>query len=271
MRRCRRGFSRHFGPIIHVYALLSVGLWSFCLSSAHSSAIVQGEQFQNKELKPLEVRLVKPPEWVRGCLSVDLERTNLSPHPLFIPDMGLYISTSVTEEDNVPSIKDREGWINVFGASDLWSWEAEPLAPGATIHDEPCLYTEVAIVSLKRQTRRKIPLRGRLRIDAFYFLTRGDWQQNKAYHEALLRTPPEQRNKLNRRDPQVVTIFGAIPCHEAGCGGACGVPPLILHGENRVVPDVFYLQPDWEARGKRVADELAHKSPACPEPSPESH
>jgi hypothetical protein len=182
--------------------------------------------------------------------------------------MGLYISTSVKELQSDAKEKNGVEWINVYGASDMVSFEATAIDPGATVHKEGCLPPGVFVVNLKKETRREIPLRGRLRIDAYYFLTEKDWQQNKSYHDELLRTPPDQWDKLPRQDPKAVTVFTAIPCRDAGCKSDCdGEPPLILHGEQRFIPDVFYLHPDWGARGKKVSDELARMSPTCSEPN----
>jgi hypothetical protein len=181
--------------------------------------------------------------------------------------MGLYISTSVKELQNDAKAKDGVEWINVYGVSDIRSFEATAIAPGATVHRTGCLPPTVFVVNLEEKTRRGIPLRGRLRIDAYYFLTERDWRQNKSYHEEMLRTPPDQRDKIVRQDPQVVSVFATIPCREAGCESKCDDPPFIVHGENRMVPDVFYIEPDWGERGKKISNELALKSPACSEPS----
>ena len=59
---------------------------------------------------------------------------------------------------------------------------AAPIAPGATVHNDYSLRPVVAVVNLKKETRREIPLRGKLRVEAFYFLTGEDWQNNMAWH-----------------------------------------------------------------------------------------
>lgn len=238
--------------------LLIVPTWFLLVGAPHFFA-----HGQDVAPEPLEVRLTKPPQWMNGCLSVSLDRINRSSFPLFLPDMGLYISTSVNELRDDAGMKDGQEWINVYGASDMVSWDATAIAPGATVHEEGCLPPTVFVVNLKKKTRREILLRGRLRIDAYYFLTEKEWQHNKSWHEEMLHISPGQEDKIAHQYPKVVTIFAAIPCREPACGPGCDDPPLILQGENRVLPDVFYLDPDWGARGKRISDELARKSPAC--------
>lgn len=241
----------------------AVGLFLLLLGEPRLFARWQEVQSSQDRREPFEVHLSKPLQWVNGCLSVSLDRINHSTVPLFLPDMGLYISTPVRDASELTGRQGGQEWINVYGAVDIISWDATKIAAGATVHDEHCLNPQVAVVSLKSETRREIPLRGKLRIDAYYFLTANEWQQYKSSHEQMLRIPPDQWDKIGRHDPQVVTIFAAIPCREAGCAPSCDDPPIILYGENRMIPDVAQFDPDWEARGKTVTDELARQFPAC--------
>jgi hypothetical protein len=213
---------------------------------------------------PLEIRLAGSPHWEKDCLDVSMDRINRSSVPLFLPVKGLYIAMSVNEVSDTG--KKREArWINVFGLSDIGIWEAAPLAPGATVHDEKCLYPEVAIVNLETQTRRLIPLRGRLEIDAYYFLTKDDWQNDKRNHEDMFRTKPGQwdLDKIARHGPKLVSVQAVIPCRDTNCVSSCDAPPLVLAGEGRVVPDVFDLEPDWGARGTKISEDLARDAPEC--------
>ena len=240
----------------------------FLIGALHFASYRQGDPAQEKVPEPLEIRLAKPPQWKDGCLSVSLDRTNHSPLPRFLPVKGLYIYSSASEVGDDADKDPEHGWRNVYGLSDLGDWGATAIAPGTTVHDEFCLGSTIPVVSLERQTRREIPLRGRLKIDAYYFLTEEDWQKNKSQKEEMLRTPARQWRQTDLLYPQVVTIFTAIPCPEGECTSTCDHPPLVLHGENRVVPDVFDFHPDWKARGKAIGDELARNSPPCPEANP---
>jgi len=257
---------RHWQSVL-AFSILPT--WLLLASAPHLASSRQANQAQERPSAPLEIRLVEPPQWQKGCLNISLDRINHSSSPLFLPDMGLYIYTSVKELRDDDETQITQGWINVYGASDIVSWEATAIAPGATVHDRECLPAEVFVVNLKTKTRREIPVHGKLRIDASYFLTEKEWQQNKSSNEEMLRTPPDQWDKMTRHDPKVVTIYSAIPCRKPGCESFCNDPPLILRGENRVLPDVFYLDPDYEVRGKKVSEELARKFPACSAPNSE--
>jgi hypothetical protein len=232
---------------------------------ACSYAAPQGrDQSQEGISHPLEIRVFNPLRWEKGCLNVSVERVNRSSAPLFLPVMGLNVSTSVNQSGDKARRSEEQEWINVYGTSDLVSWDATPIAPGSTVRDEHCLAPSVAVVHLQKKTRREIPLRGKLKIDAYYFLTEKDWLKNKSQREEMTSMPSKQRKKVARQEPQSITIILTIPCHEGTCISGCSIPPLIIQGENRVVPDVFD-SPDWERRGRAVSEQLEHKSPSCSE------
>jgi hypothetical protein len=245
------------------FVLLNLPLGLIFLGISHFSAPMSA-QAQKAAQAPLEIRLTKHPKWEKGCLSLGVDRVNGSSGPLFLLVNGLYISTSVTEVGNDAGKTDVRQWVNIYGMSDIVNWEASSLAPGATIHDDLCVGPDIAVVSLERKSRRKIPLRGKLRIDAYYFLTEMDWRKYKLQHEEMGRTPPKQWNKIERHDPQVITAFAPIPCLETGCPSGCDIPPFVLHGETSVMPDVSDSLPQYAERGKAISDDIARRRPACP-------
>jgi hypothetical protein len=76
-------------------ALLILPTWLFLLGTSDLFVYRQTSQAHEESSSPLEVRIVKAPQWEKDCLSISLDRINHSSLPLFLPDMGLYISTSV--------------------------------------------------------------------------------------------------------------------------------------------------------------------------------
>jgi hypothetical protein len=109
-----------------------------------------------------------------------LDRKNRSSLPLFLPAVGLFISTSVNELNDVAATEVEQKWVNVYGSTDVIILEATSLAPGATPHEEGCLSPHVFVVNIEKGTRRAIPLRGRLQIEAYYFLSEKEWQTFKS-------------------------------------------------------------------------------------------
>jgi hypothetical protein len=57
-----------------------------------------------------------------------------------------------------------------------------------------------------------------------------------------------------------------IPCPKATCDSDCNRPPIGIHGEDRMVPDVGRVFPEVNARGKKLTDELSRKFPPCSGP-----
>jgi hypothetical protein len=219
---------------------------------------------QKEMPSPLELRLVVPLRWQSGCLNVNIDRINHASSTLFLPHHGLYIYSSVVEVPNEAGKKNGVEWINVYGLSDLGDWDAEPIAPGETVHSEYCLAANVAVVNEEAETRREIPIRGRLRIDAFYFLTKEDWETNRSQKEEMLKLSDDELKRMNVLYPQVNAIILPVPCSEAaGCAANCETPPDVLYGEMRVVPDVYE---EWDARGRAINEEIGRKSQRCAGP-----
>jgi hypothetical protein len=155
----------------------------------------QNTQLDPGAAHPLEIQITKPLQWQNGCLLVSMDRVNRSKGTLFLPLMGLYISSSAIEVGEDARNSGEPEWMVIYGLSDIIDWDATPIAAGERVHDEHCLSPSVAVVNLDKKTHRQIPLRGTLKIDASYFLTESDWRENKSMHEEMLRakTPPASR------------------------------------------------------------------------------
>jgi hypothetical protein len=240
--------------------LALVGLFFAFPSDAKQNA----KQAQVDQTPPLEVRVTKPLQWMNGCLSVSIDRINRSDATLYLPVRGIYLDSSITRSPNEPKEHDEQNWINLYGVFDIVSFDATPLLPGTTRHDEICyIRPTVLVTNLKEKTIRRIPIRGKLRIDAYYFLTKEDWLTNKTQHYGTSQVPPDELAKTGHLEPQVTTAEATIPCYDTGCRPGCDNPPVVLDGER-----VFLFNPSepaWEARGKTIDKKLAHKSPSCAE------
>jgi hypothetical protein len=214
--------------------------------------------------QPLEVQ-VTAPSWENGHLKFSVDRINHSSTPLYLPAMGTYISLAVKEEATKIENSHDERWVNIYGLTDLVSWGAAAIAPGATVHNDYDFLHELAVVDLKKETRREIPVRGRLRVEAFYFLSEEDWQKNKHYHEEITseHTKPWRRPEFLK--PEFTTAYVKIPCRIVGCNSECEKPPIVLPDENRLVPDVYTFDEEANARAIAVSAKLAAKSSACSE------
>jgi hypothetical protein len=217
----------------------------------------------------LEVRITAPPRWENGCLFVALDRTNRSSSTLFLTTTGPYFYIALDVSNGEANKGEGIEWVNIYGIVDIVVRGASRLGPGATVHNEFCLGSSVWVVNLKKETRREIPVRGRLRVDVSYFRTEESWTGNKEWYDTS--TPPRLDPDGTPREPprsiapEWARAFAAIPCSAADCKSECAGPPVGLPGEFRAAPDAYYIYPRWNERGRLLAEELARKFPPCTE------
>ena len=117
-----------------------------------------------ESLQTLEVKMAKTPQWQNGCLQLILERVNHSEKTLFLPVHGLQISSLARSFSDEFVEEGKERWLAAYGVSDLVSWDATPLPPSATRRDEYCIPSTIIVTNTKKQTRREIPVFGKIRI-----------------------------------------------------------------------------------------------------------
>jgi hypothetical protein len=212
---------------------------------------------------PLEVRLTNPLQWETGCLKMSFDLVNRSPTTLFLPTMGLYIDSSARLLSNAPDKNGSEEWINIQGVSDIVRvLVTMPLAPGAIKHYEYCAASTVGVVDQGQKIWREISVRGKLRIDAQYYLS--DPAPHADRTKSNESNAPSKRWFAAKQPPQVATLITNIPCPKDGCLRGCDGPPYILENEGIIVPDVFQRDPEWVERGKDRNKEL-RKSFPCSE------
>lgn len=213
-----------------------------------------------KSLRPFEVRVTKPPRWKGSCLQVSIDRVNRSESSLYLPAMGLVIASSATSV-----VSGKLKWFTVYGATDILDTSAAPLPAGMTQHNDYCVGPTFAVVDVKNKTRRQVPIRGKLRVYASYFLSERDWRTNQSQIEDSLGVPPDKwQGKVLR--PGEVTITVSIPCRELTCNPDCDEPPLVQGNETEVIPDTLSDAHDWNNRGKAITEELERKMFPCVTP-----
>jgi hypothetical protein len=204
---------------------------------------------------PLEVRFAGPLRWENDCLRGTLDIANNSSGPLFLTRMGPYFDIALDVSKDEPTHGDELEWVNIYGATDIVIIQADSLAAGSTVHRDFCFQPTVWVVDMNRKTRREIPVRGRLRVDVSYFASEADW---KRYKDSSGR----EREQL-QISPLWSKSFAEIPCPKSTCDSDCKRPPVGIHGERRMVPDVGRNFPDMNTRGKDLTEELSRKSPPC--------
>lgn len=242
--------------------LLSTSLSVLCLvcpCPADESPHVA--QSQNGNSSPLEIR-ISPLRWEKACLILGLDLLNRSSVPIFLTEMGPYFDIALDVSKDDPSNKNVLKWVNVWGASDILTSDANPLAPNSPLHKNFCIGEKVWVVNQKKETRREIPIRGKMRVSVSYFATEDIWKKNRTWHDDHQLNPWKSPEEIA---PTSSTVTFDIPCPTATCKQGCGRPPIGFPDEVRIVPDVFYLDPDWNRRGEALTNELNRKYPLCAE------
>lgn len=130
-------------------------------------------------------------------------------------------------------------------------------------HDDYCVGPTIPVASAQRESRREVPLRGTLQIDAVYYRAEQAWQISKAQREEMAQTPPAKWKNADRQKAAVTTLELSIPCVKAGCASECTKPPVVLEDEKVWVPDITHNDEAFIARGRALNEELTRKFPQC--------
>jgi hypothetical protein len=212
----------------------------------------------------LEIR-VSSLLWESGCLRVGLQAINQSNVPVFLTAMGPYFDVALDVSKDSSSSQDALEWVNVRGVSDIRILDAEPMAEHSSFRKNYCIGKTVWVVNLQKKTRREIPVRGKMRITVSYFPNEDAYYKNKSwrYDRKSADRPHNPVNPPEDTAPQWTTVTIDIPCPNATCGEDCARPPKGFHGEVRVVPDVYFIDANWNRRGEAVTHELDAKHPPC--------
>jgi hypothetical protein len=214
----------------------------------------QKAQSQQESRIPLEIHLSEPLRWENGCLVTSIDRKNRSSNSLFLPKMGPYfdVALDVSSRDHSQG-GDELAWVNIFGTVDIIDTRSESVAPGIIVHNAFCFAPTVWVSNIDKNTRREIPIRGKMRIKVSYFLSEEDSKSYAKFGEV---------GPLGR-PRQWITIFADIPCPKSTCESDCNKPPIGILGELRMVPDAGQFFPEMTAKGKELTDALLRKFPPC--------
>lgn len=244
--------------------LLPPSFAAFCLIAVSLAlGTPRVNQIPGENTSPLEIH-ISPLHWEKDCLVIGLDRINHSLVPVFLTRMGPYFDIALdVSKDMSPNHGPME-WVNVRGVSDIVSWEADPLAPNSTSHENYCISPTVWVTNRTKQTHREILVRGKMRVSISYFAREDAWKKNRSWHDDQVRqsVPHDPWNPPEDIAPMESTAFGDIPCPNDTCKLDCGKAPLGFHGEHRAVPDALRFDEDWNERGRAVTAELAQKSPS---------
>jgi hypothetical protein len=194
-----------------------------------------------------------PQGWDNGCLRGGLDIVNRSAGPLFLTKMGPYFAIALDVSKDGSQSDHALEWVNIYGDTDTITSEVDSLPAGSKIHQDFCFRPTVWVVNVQRETRREIPVRGKLRVDVSYFASEQDW---KTYKDLWLENESDALRLWS-------TAFAEIPCAKATCKPDCNRPPVGIHGESRSLTDIGQSSPGMNVRGKELTEQLSRKFPPC--------
>jgi hypothetical protein len=180
----------------------------------------------------LEIHLTKSPFWKNNCLWLSIGRVNHSKSPIFLPSFeGILINLSVTDPTNALGRGSGEVWLPVYGPGDAISSDVTRLAPGKAKQDTYCLADTFPVVDSEKKTQRHVPLQGKLRLYASYYLKDPNRQIGRQKSEEAIKPPPSGGKNADRGDGGRIMIEIPIPCPDGVDKAECTTPPPIFAGE----------------------------------------
>jgi hypothetical protein len=146
------------------------GLFSLLFVSALACGQEPAKPAGRSSLAPLELKLIKGPQWKGGCLELTIQRTNLSQSSIFLDatyeDIEVYSSVSIASKTigRGPG----EKWLLVYGWTDVVVSEPLKLAPGARRQNTLCIAETFPVKETGNEILRQVRVQGKLRIVASY-------------------------------------------------------------------------------------------------------
>lgn len=228
---------------IKIHQLINYVLCTFGLIlAANSGCQAMAQQTHSREpaltkppeqpaRKPLMIQLAKPPSWKNSCLQISILRVNASSAPIFVPVFPeILIYSSVIDDTNTLGQGKGQAWLPVSGASDIAALDMVRLAPGEAKQSDYCIEDSFTVLQSRNKARRQVPLRGKLRFLARYYLGAPEWLTGKHQSAEKSDTPTNERS-ADRWSGDWVRLEVPIPCHKEPGNANCTTPPPVFEGE----------------------------------------
>jgi hypothetical protein len=188
--------------------------------------------------KPLEIRITEIPKWQNDCLKVTYEVVNQMANTLWLPINGSRVNAAVRVADSKNGTLERDDWATITPFFDNNPWDAAPMLPGRTDHEEPCFPRTFHVSKRSGGSGRNLPVRVQIQIVIEYFLTKQDWQTNASQHEVMMTKQGAEWEHLRAEllQPQAASVVLAVPCYAREHASECNKRPRLKDGEAIWVP-----------------------------------
>lgn len=188
--------------------------------------------------KPLEIRVTEIPKWQNGCLKVAYEVVNQTASTLWLPINGSRVNAAVQVAASQHGTHEKDDWATITPFFDSNPWDAAPMPPRRTDHEEPCFPRTFHVSKRSGGRGRNLPVRAQIQIVIEYFLTEQDWRTNVSQHQVMMMKAGAEWEHLQAEllQPQTASVVLSVPCYPGEDISECNKRPRLKDGEAIWVP-----------------------------------
>lgn len=208
---------------------------AFCVAST----LARQEKPANQiAAKPLGIHVTEDPKWQNDCLKVTYDVVNRSGNTLWLPINGSRVNAAVRVTASKHGALAKDDWVAITPFFDSGPWDAVPMLPGETDHEEPCFSRTFHVSKKRGGGGRNLPVRAQIQIVIEYFLNEQDWHTNVSQHRVMMTKQGAEWEHLlaDLLQPQVAAVVLAVPCFPGERASECNKRPRLKEGEAVRVP-----------------------------------
>lgn len=225
---------------VYFGAMRNLALFVAFLLVCTNQAIAGQEKDSANQLptKPLEIRVTQIPKWQNGCLKIAYEIVNQTANTLWLPINGSRVNAAVRVAASTQGTLEKDDWVSITPFFDSNPWDAAPMLPGRTDHEEPCFPRTFHVSKRSGGRGRNLPIRTQIQIVIEYFLTEQDWRTNTSQHRAMMTKGGAEWEHLQSEllQPQAASVVLTVPCYPGEHESECNERPRLKDGEAIWVP-----------------------------------
>jgi|SRR5665213_1786104 len=209
------------------------------ICSRQASASQEKDSSNQIALKPIEIRVIEMPKWQDGCLKVVYDVVNQTASTLWLPINGSRVNAAVWVAASKHGTQERKAdWVPITPFFDSNPWDAAPMPPKQTDHEEPCFPRTFHVSKTSGGRGRNLPMREQIQIVIEYFLTEQEFQTNERQRRAMMTKEGAEgvRAQAELLQPQTASIILSVPCYPGDRASDCNKRPQLKDGEAMWVP-----------------------------------
>src|ERR1700686_1822105 len=144
---------------------LAIFIASLLVCTNQAIASQEKDSSNQIALKPLEIRVTELPKWQNGCLKFAYEVGNQTANTLWLPINGSRVNAAVrVAASNHGTQEKKDDWVTITPFFDSNPWDAAPMPPRETYHEEPCFPRTFHISKRSGGRGRNLPIRAQIQI-----------------------------------------------------------------------------------------------------------